>query len=79
MKRHNAIEMQQKQWNAEVDKMCKKYDAELGVRDYGLEDMRAILAELNSGRPPMVRDLVWAMKFGDKVKIVKVSFVENCL
>ena len=46
--------------------MVKKYEAFAGTDEVDIDELRDVLTELNSGRPPMLRDLMWAMSVGDR-------------
>lgn len=43
-----------------------QYQREPKYKNIDLPTMREILAALNNGRPPMLRDVIWIMRLGDK-------------
>ena len=45
-KRHNAIEMTKPQWEAEVERVLGEWTAR-GHKAFALEDVRAVLTQLN--------------------------------
>eukprot|EP00802_Teleaulax_amphioxeia_P020690 Tamp_20984.p1 GENE.Tamp_20984~~Tamp_20984.p1 ORF type:complete len:314 (-),score=41.82 Tamp_20984:226-1167(-) len=65
-RRHNAIEWSKKQWDTAVEEAVQKYEKFAGSDEVDIDELRDVLTELNSGRPPMLRDLMWAMHEGDR-------------
>ena len=60
-KRHNAIEWGKTEWDSEVDIVLEGWKKD-GIGIFELEDVRIVLSQMNSGRQPMPRDLVWTME-----------------
>jgi hypothetical protein len=48
----------------------------LGKSQIDIDDLRIILTEIDGGRPPLPKDLLWAMTVGDKDHSQKISHGE---
>ena len=56
-KRHNAIEMTKQQWEAEVERVLGEWTAR-GHKAFALEDVRAVLTQLNRSMAARSRRLL---------------------
>lgn len=62
MRLHNALMWEKDQWDRQVEVVFDKYQHDPRCKAIDLATMRQILAAMNSGRPPLLRDVIWMMK-----------------
>ena len=75
--RRKAIEG--KSLHEETSQQAKNFMAKLQKPQIDMDNLRTILTEIDGGRPPLPKDLLWAMAIGDKDKSGKLNQGELAL